>query len=175
MLPQSGATSVEMGEIWQTVVFASRSTLKRKNPMKHGAFWVFIKWSRRESNPRPLHCERSALPTELRPLDDTVFQKITSLDARCPVLTESGSRHDGIFDVRAARYRGASPIKPLAIRTRTQRSGTRTRTRRNGREYEYEYHFIEYEYEGGGVIKIDDRQSPGCRGPCRNVGGPVSS
>src|SRR5262245_16744613 len=26
------------------------------------------KWSERESNPRPLHCERSALPTELPPL-----------------------------------------------------------------------------------------------------------
>ena len=25
------------------------------------------KWSERESNPRPLHCERSALPTELPP------------------------------------------------------------------------------------------------------------
>jgi hypothetical protein len=26
-----------------------------------------FKWSGRESNPRPLHCERSALPTELPP------------------------------------------------------------------------------------------------------------
>ena len=26
-----------------------------------------VQWRRRESNPRPLHCERSALPTELRP------------------------------------------------------------------------------------------------------------
>jgi hypothetical protein len=25
-------------------------------------------WSRRGSNPQPLHCERSALPIELRPL-----------------------------------------------------------------------------------------------------------
>jgi hypothetical protein len=32
----------------------------------------FSEWSRRESNPRPLHCERSALPTELRPLDELV-------------------------------------------------------------------------------------------------------
>ena len=27
-----------------------------------------LEWSRRESNPLPLHCERSALPNELRPL-----------------------------------------------------------------------------------------------------------
>ena len=29
----------------------------------------FSKWSERDSNSRPLHCERSALPTELPPLD----------------------------------------------------------------------------------------------------------
>ena len=40
MLPQSGVTNVEMGEIWQPGVFVSRSTSKRKNPVKHGAFWV---------------------------------------------------------------------------------------------------------------------------------------
>ncbi len=28
---------------------------------------IYNKWSRGESNSRPLHCERSALPTELRP------------------------------------------------------------------------------------------------------------
>ena len=28
---------------------------------------AYEKWSERDSNPRPLHCERSALPTELPP------------------------------------------------------------------------------------------------------------
>ena len=32
-----------------------------------------IQWSRRDSNPRPSHCERDALPTELRPLHETRF------------------------------------------------------------------------------------------------------
>ncbi len=31
---------------------------------------VKLKWSERDSNPRPLHCERSALPTELPPLSE---------------------------------------------------------------------------------------------------------
>jgi hypothetical protein len=80
-------------------------------------------------------------------------QKITSLEARCPVLTQSDTRNEGIFKVRAARYRGAQArSNPWQFVLVPSVSGTRTRTRRNRREYEYkyEYHFIDYEYEGGG-------------------------
>ena len=106
-------------------------------------------------------------------------QEITSLEACCPVLTQSDTRNEGIFELRAARYRGAQArsnpwqfVLVLVLSVSGTRTRTRTRTRRN--RPEYEYHFIEYKYEGGGVIKIDDQQSRGCRGPCRNVGGLVS-
>ena len=85
-------------------------------------------------------------------------QKITSLEARCPVLTQSDTRNEGIFEVRAARYRGAqarsNPWQFVLVLVLSV-SGTRTRTRTRRNRPEYEYHFIEYKYEGGGVIKID--------------------
>jgi hypothetical protein len=74
------------------------------------------------------------------------IQKVTSLEARCPVLTEGGMRHESIFEVRAAHNRGApARSNPWQLVLVLSVSGTRTRTRRNGREYEYEYeyHFIE--------------------------------
>jgi integrase len=40
----------------------------RKKPDQKGFLTGLRGWRRRDSNPRPLHCERSALPTELRPL-----------------------------------------------------------------------------------------------------------
>ncbi len=44
--------------------------IQTKKPRPDYSEQGFIQWRRRESNPRPLHCERSALPTELRPLVD---------------------------------------------------------------------------------------------------------
>lgn len=38
-----------------------------KKPCLQGLQTRLFEWSGRESNPRPLHCERSALPTELPP------------------------------------------------------------------------------------------------------------
>src|SRR5262245_1677608 len=37
-------------------------------------------WSGRESNPRPLHCERSALPTELPPRRGVPSKSTADLD-----------------------------------------------------------------------------------------------
>ena len=67
-------------------------------------------WSGRESNPRPLHCERSALPTELPP-------------QRRPILEAPASRVQPIGDAGIAWQTGpakiglagsvAQPYKPL--------------------------------------------------------------
>ena len=100
------------------------------------------------------------------------IQKVTSLEARCPVLTEGGMRHESIFEVRAARYRGAQARSNpwqfvLVLVLSVSGTRTRTRTRRNRPEYEYhfieykyEYHFIDYEYEGGG--RYDERTKASC-------------
>lgn len=52
-----------------------RKTNKQKHLHNFGTKKPYVmfhirlsRWRRRDSNPRPLHCERSALPTELRPL-----------------------------------------------------------------------------------------------------------
>ena len=60
---------------WQTlrvsaatrpVGFDSRARGTKKAPNKVGAS-IYLWWRRRESNPRPLPCDGSALPAELRP------------------------------------------------------------------------------------------------------------
>lgn len=46
----------------QTLSGSTPVYIKEKTAIKRSSFW----WTRRESNPRPLQCECSTLPTELR-------------------------------------------------------------------------------------------------------------
>jgi hypothetical protein len=63
-------------------------------------------------------------------------QKITSLEARCPVLTQSDTRNEGIFKVRAARYHGAQArSNPWQFVLVPSVSGTRTQRKRHSYSY----------------------------------------
>jgi integrase len=65
---QTGATTDKIGKVGLRRKYA-------RNVKKPRASRGFKTWSRGGSNSRPLHCERSALPTELRPL---LFRRSTS-------------------------------------------------------------------------------------------------
>ena len=81
---------------------ASEPSLSRESANNAG--WQ--EWSRRESNPRPLECHSSALPTELRPhgQEETSgtariacgAEAVNKLATRCPA---AGSTHIPVFDM----------------------------------------------------------------------------
>ena len=48
-------------------------------------------WRRRESNPRPLPCDGSALPTELRPQDKSIFY-LRLANCQRPIISLFGAR-----------------------------------------------------------------------------------
>src|SRR5881392_1269757 len=52
---------------------------------------AMAEWSRRESNPRPLECHSSALPTELRP------HRQVETAGKCPLLPEILIARQGIL------------------------------------------------------------------------------
>src|SRR5688572_22908207 len=59
-----------------STVFEAQETPHCRTPagnLKTGFGEIYNEWSGRESNPRPLHCERSALPTELPPRESLIL------------------------------------------------------------------------------------------------------
>ena len=63
-----------------STAFKVSSNLKNKSPKKSK-----LLWSRPGSNRRPLHCERSALPTELRPHSRRESNQFILYYKRCTV------------------------------------------------------------------------------------------
>ena len=82
---------------------------KKRAQLGYTPDWTRLRWSLGESNPRPFHCERNALPTELKPRaheitrDDHVgqlnaLQGRNTKDAdRCSAILSACS-HGPLFD-----------------------------------------------------------------------------
>src|ERR1043166_7148597 len=59
------ASGGKLRRVYTTIFRVETFSPKQKGRVHHPPFLIW--WSRWDSNPRPLECDSSALPTELRP------------------------------------------------------------------------------------------------------------
>ena len=114
---------VERG--WQGVPSPRASpTTAQKKTRRCMSIVGLCQWSGRESNPRPLHCERSALPTELPPRQVDSIERIGQQGKTPPLdILTPGRKNRRILSARL-RFRAVNHSRNAVSRESQVRRGT---------------------------------------------------